>query len=401
MTLTALACKNAKPGKKPRKLFDGGGLYLEVTAAGNKLWRLKYYHAKKEKRMSLGPFPEVSLLEAREKREEARKLLAEGVDPSVHRQKRLAQVHEDSQNTFERIAREWHAHNAPVWSENHARTVMRRLEADVFPRIGRLPIKDVTAPVLLECIREIEKRKAFEVARRVLQYCGGVFRFAIVTGRGERDVSADLKGALQPYKKGHFAAMDAGELPSFLRKLHANEARMFPQTKYAVEFMLLTFVWTSELVKAEWTEFDMDGAMWTVPGRRMKMKQDHMVPLSGRAVEILRQLERLNGHRKHVFTSQRDPRKHMSTNAILVALDRMGYRGIHTGHGFRTLAMSTIKEKLGYRHEVVDRQLAHSHKNPTDKAYDRAKFLDDRKKMMQEWAEYIEDVSSRQQTKIP
>lgn len=394
MKLSDTACRTAKPNGKAQKLFDGQGLYLEITHAGNKLWRYKYRYNGAENRLALGAYPEVSLQEAREKHRAARKLVSEGIDPSLERKKRRADVYESAGNTFEKIAREWIEHNSSAWSENHARTVTRRMEADIFPKIGALPIKDINAPILLKCLQEIEKRSAHEVARRALQYCGGVFRYAIVTGRGERDVSADLKGALKPFKRGHYAAMDVKDMPEFLNILNTNEARLFPQTKMAIELLMLTFVRTSELIEARWDEFDLDDKTWVIPATRMKMREEHIVPLSKQALKILIELKRLNGHRDYVFPSQRNPRNHMSNNAILVALDRMGYRGVHTGHGFRALAMSAIKEKLGYRHEVIDRQLAHAHKNTVDKAYDRAKFLDERKKMMQEWADYIDHLST-------
>lgn len=393
MKLTNTACKNIRPGEKSIKLFDGQGLYLEVTPAGNKLWRLKYRYHGKEKRIALGAYPEISLLEVREKKDSARRLLAEGKDPSLERKKRKSEIIENAGNTFEKLAREWHEHNCNGWSENHARTVMRRLEADIFPKIGFMPIKDINAPILLDCVRAIEKREAFEMARRSLQYCGQIFRYAIVTGRGERDISSDLKGALKPFKRGHYAAMDIKELPEFLSILYRNEARLFPQTQMAIELLMMTFVRTGELIKARWIEFDWDDAMWIIPAARMKMGKPHMVPLSKQALVLFKRLQELNGHREYVFPSQRHPRNHMSNNAILVAMDRMGYRGTHTGHGFRALAMSTIKEKLGYRHEVIDRQLAHAHKNTIDKAYDRAQFLDERIEMMQKWADYLEQIN--------
>ena len=390
--LTNVACKNVKPTEKTQRLFDGQGLYLEISPTGGKYWRFKYRYNGKEKRLALGAYPTISLQQARDKTIDARKQLADLKDPSIEKKKNRAGALENASNTFEKIAQEWFEHNESIWSENHARTIRRRMEADIFPKIGNLPIKDINAPILLDCIREIEKRSAHEVARRGLQYCGGVFRFAIVTGRGDRDISADLKGALKPFKRGHYAAMDAKQLPEFLQALNTNEARAFPQTKMAIELLMLTFVRTSELIKAKWNEFDLTEGIWAIPAARMKMRQEHMVPLSRQVLEILTELQRINGHREYVFPSQRDPRRHMSNNAILVALDRMGYRGTHTGHGFRALAMSTIKEKLGYRHEVIDRQLAHAHKNTVDKAYDRAKFLDDRKTMMQDWANYIEQL---------
>lgn len=392
MKLTNTTCKNAKPTEKSVKLFDGQGLYLEITPAGNKLWRLKYRYNSKEKRIAFGAYPEVSLQDAREKRDNARKLLSQGYDPSLERKKKKAEILTSAENTFEKIAREWHEFNVSGWSNNHARTVLRRLEQDLFPKLGGIPIKDINAPMLLDALRAIEKRGAHEIARRALQYAGQVFRYAIVTGVGERDISTDLKGALKPFKRSHYAAMDVKDLPEFLETLHKNEARLFPQTIIAIELLMLTFVRTSELIKATWDEFDLDEGMWIIPGRRMKMRTDHIVPLSKRSIELFRTLKEMNPKREYVFPSQKNPRNHMSNNTILFALGRMGYRGTHTGHGFRALAMSAIKEKLDYRHEVIDRQLAHSPRGQVQKAYDRAQFLEDRIKMMQDWADYLNSI---------
>jgi len=308
--------------------------------------------------------------------------------------KRKRQLALDTANTFKVIADEWVEHNSGTWSKNHANTVRRRLEMDIYPKIGSLPMKEIDAPTLLPVLRAIEKRGAHEIARRALQYCGQIFRYAIVTGRGERDVSADLKGALKPFKRGHYAAMEISELPEFLNVLHKNEARLFPQTMISIQLLMLTFVRTSELIKATWDEFDFEEKMWIIPEHRMKMKRPHMVPLSDQSIELLRQLKELNPpNRIHIFPSRSNPRNHMSNNTILFALGRMGYRGTHTGHGFRALAMSTIKEKLKYRHEVVDRQLAHAPRSQIDKAYDRAKYMDERIIMMQEWADYLDGLS--------
>ena len=393
MPLTDAICRNAKPRAKPYKLSDGKGLYLEVMPHGSKLWRVKYRYAGKEKRLALGVYDEVSLKDAREKCDLARKRLADGIDPSFAKQEHKRAILLNAENTFEAVARDWHQHNLEKWSENHANTVMRRLEVDIFPKIGNLPIKDITAPILLSPIRAIEKRSAFEMARRALQYCTQAFSYAVVTGRADRNPAKDLSGALKPFKRGHYAAMETKDLPEFLSKLHHNEGRLFPQTRMAIELLMLTFVRTSELIKAKWSEFDFKDAQWVIPAERMKMRKPHIVPLSKQVISILQRLKELNENREYVLPGQRNPKEHMSNNAILVALDRMGYRGQHTGHGFRALAMSTIKEKLQYRHEVVDRQLAHAHKNQVDAAYDRAKFLDERKKMMQEWADYLDRVA--------
>lgn len=392
MTLTDKSCKSAKPKSKAYKISDGHGLYLEVMPNGSKYWRLKYRFVGKEKRLAFGVYPEVTLMAARNKRELARKVLAEGKDPSetkkVEKRKNLL----NSQNTFEALAREWHAHRLESWTPSHAQTLMHRLEMDLFPILGHKPINQINAPEVLEAVRNIEKRGAHEVARRAVQYCGQIFRYAIVTGRAEKNPAPDLKGALKPVKRGHYAALEAKDLPEFLHRLERNEARLFLLTRLAVEMMALTFVRTKELIQAKWSEFDFQNKTWTIPAERMKMRHAHVVPLSKQVLAILEQIQTLSQHRDWVFPSQQNPRQHMSNNTILCALGRMGYKGIATGHGFRALAMSTIKEHLGYRHEVIDRQLAHAHRNSVDAAYDRAKFLPERRKMMQEWAEYLDQM---------
>ncbi len=394
MPLTVIQCKNAKPTAKPYKLADEKGMYLEIAPNGSKYWRLKYRFAGKEKRLALGVFPEVELAEARAKRDAARKLLANNEDPSQAKaeNKRLATL--SAENTFEAIAREWQLIRKSGWTPRHADYVLKRLEADMFPEIGNVPVADLTAPRLLAAIRKIEKRGAHEVAHRALQTCGQVFRYAIGTGRGERNPAAELKGTdtLMPVKRTHYAALDASELPDFLSALKENEARLYLQTRYAIELIMLTFVRTGELINAKWSEFDLAGRVWTIPEERMKMGKSHIVPLSTQAVDVLKKLQAINGRRDWVFPNQTDAKKAMSNNTILFAIARLGYKGRMTGHGFRALAMSTIKEKLGYRHEVVDRQLAHAPRNKVDAAYDRAKFLPERRKMMQQWANYIDSL---------
>lgn len=390
--LTDKFCKNAKSEIKTKRLFDSAGLYLEVTPTGGKYWRLKYRYGGKEKRLALGVYPAVSLADARTKRDTAKRNLLNGIDPSLAKQEEKRQKSLNTENTFEAVAREWHIHNLERWSKDHGQAILHRLSKNVFPAIGFVPIKELTAPAILQMLRMIEKRGAHEIARRAMQVTGQVIRYAVVTGRAERDPTSDLRGALKPFKKGHYAALETNEIPEFLQKLYRNDARLFPLTRLAVELLMLTFVRTSELIEAKWEEFDLNTATWTIPAERMKMRKSHIVPLSKQVLSILNELKLLNSHREYVFPSQADPKKHMSNNTILFALGRMGYRGKATGHGFRALAMSTIKEQLGYRHEVVDRQLAHSHRNSVDAAYDRAKFLDERRKMMQEWADYLESA---------
>lgn len=392
MKLSNTTCQSAKPKEKAYKLTDGQGLFLYVMPSGAKYWRLKYRFAGKEKQLAFGVYPEVSLKEARDKRAAARELLRDDADPSMEKKKKRVLAHINSENTFQSLAKSWHE----VWSHDkdpkHAKTTWTRLENEVFPFIGGLPVSDITPPMLLEVVRKAEQRKAFDVARRLKQTCGQIFRYGVATGHAERDPTADLKDALRPYKMEHFQALDIKEVPEFLRTLDKNEADLHIQTRLAVRFMLLTFVRTSELIKATWEEFDLKEGLWLIPAHKMKMKRDHIVPLSSQAMAILSELRLRNGHREWVFANLARPKDHMSNATIIGAIRRMGYKDRMTGHGFRALAMTTIKEKLKYRHEVIDRQLAHAQPNRIVAAYDRAEFLDDRKVMMQEYADYIDAI---------
>jgi integrase len=400
MPLNDSLCKNAKPSEKARKLSDGHGLYLEVTPTGGRYWRLKYRYQGKEKRLALGVYPEVSLAQAREKREHARKVLLAGGDPSQMRKDEKRNAMLNNENTFESIAREWHANNIERWTPSYGKEILHRLQMNIFPTIGQRPIRDIATPELLATLRLIEKRGAHEVAHRALQMCGQVFRYGIAAGRLERDPSPDLRGALKPVKHTHYAALDTKDLPAFIQALECNDGRLYPQTRLGLKLMLLTFVRTGELIGATWDEVNFDTKQWVIPASRMKMRKEHIVPLSHQALQVLSELKVYAGDRMWVFPSQINSQKHMSNNTILKALERMGYKGKTTGHGFRALAMSTIKEKLGYRHEVVDRQLAHGHKSKIDAAYDRAQFLQDRTVMMQRWADYLDHGYAKQPDNI-
>ncbi|MES2901579.1 MAG: integrase arm-type DNA-binding domain-containing protein [Pseudomonadota bacterium] len=402
--LTDMQVKNAKPREKPYKLFDGNGLYLDVSPSGSRIWRLKFRQADgKENRLTFGPYPEITLQHAREKRLAARRLMQEGIDPARHRDdaKRLAA--EKAANTFEKIAREWYENKVPTWSERTAKNMLVRLEADIFPRIGSRPISELKHRELITMLRKIEDRGANEIAKRLKAVCSQIFSYAIQCGLAERNLVVDMKDVLKTRRASHFAAIDADELPVFLAALERNEARMFKPTRIALRLMLLIFVRTSELIEAEWKEIDLETCNWVIPWQRMKRgkltvnpdKTNHHVCLSRQACELLRELHAITGGSRHLFPNQRDPRKPISNNTLLVALERMGYKGRMTGHGFRALAMSTIKERLGYRHEVIDRQLAHAPADKVASAYDRAQFLAERKKMMQDWADYLDSVAVR------
>lgn len=398
MPLTDTACKNAKPtdNNKARKMADGHGLYLEVMPSGARYWRLKYRFMEKEKRLALGVYPDVTLGQARQKGEGARKLLANGVDPSFAKKEQKRQATLNAENTFAAIAREWHEKNLVRWSDRHGETIIHRLEVDIFPLIGHRPIKEISAPELLDTLRKIEKRGAIEMSHRSMQTCGQVFRYGVATGRAERNPAADLKGALKPVKHDHYASLDPQDLPAFLQALERNDARLYAHTRLAIRLMMLTFVRTGELIAAKWNEIDLEKGQWMIPAERMKMRKTHIVPLTPQTIALFRDLKALAGDRDFVFPSQINSKKHMSNNTILKALERMGYKGQMTGHGFRALAMSTIKEKLGYRHEVVDRQLAHAPRNKVDAAYDRAQFLEERGKMMQDWADYLTAMTDQE-----
>ncbi|PZP56474.1 MAG: integrase [Micavibrio aeruginosavorus] len=395
MKLNNTICKNATSTEKPYKIADGGGLYLLVKPNGSKHWRVKYRFLGKEKLLALGPYPLVSLLEARDGREVAKKQLLAGTDPMSDKSGKKRQAMEAAHNTFRAVALEWHENQLGGWSKNHALNVMRRLDVDIFPYIGNKAITEITGPILLnDVIRRIEKRGALDIASRVHQIIGQICRYGIATGKGGRDHAADIRGALKTSKTKHYAALEIAQMPEFFAALSKNEARLYERTRRAIKLIMLTFVRTSELIKAKWSEFDLINAQWEIPAERMKTGNPHIVPLSKQVVKLLKEqkLDGRHGPDDYVLPSQVRPREHMSNNTILVAIGRLGFKGRMTGHGFRALAMSTLKENLGIRHEIVDRQLAHVHKSKIDRAYDRAKFLPERKKMMQLWADYISAV---------
>jgi integrase len=401
MPLTDAAIRNAKPIDRPYRLFDVGGLYLEVSPAGGKWWRFKYRvqgrdrvtgeEKRLEKRLSLGTFPDVSLKAARKRRDEARALLGEGIDPSANRKAQRREALGRKINSFESVAREWHGKRSARWSAVHARNVLHRLEADLFPEIGALPVAEVTAPVLLGTVRRVEHRGAHDLAHRVLSVASQVFRYGVASGRCERDPAPDLRGALTPHKARNQHAIKPEELPALLKAIDGYPAIGDRQTALALRLLCLTFVRTSELIGAEWCEFralESDAPIWEVPAERMKMKRPHIVPLSRQAVAILRDLRSIGGGSRYVLPG-RNPDKPISNNTLLFALYRLGYKGKMTGHGFRAVASSALNE-VGYRADVIERQLAHKEPNKVRAAYDRAEHLPERRKMMQQWADIVD-----------
>ena len=392
MTLTDVTIRKAKPAGKTQRLFDGGGLYLEVSPAGGKWWRLKYRFGGKEKRLSLGTYPDTSLADARERRDAARKLLAAGADPGEQRKAAKAAGDERTANSFEVVAREWHAKQSATWVDLHASRIMLRLQNDVFPWLGSRPIADVTAKDLLATVNRIVDRGAVESAHRVLQNCGQVLRYAIATGRAERNPVADLRGALPPVKQTHLAAIiEPGAIGGLLRAMDAYNGSLV--TKCALRLAPLVFVRPGELRQAEWAEFDLDGAQWNIPAEKMKMREPHLVPLSPQAVAILRELHALTGRGRYVFPSARSPQRPMSNNAVLSALRRMGYATDEmSGHGFRAMARTVLDEVLHFRPDYIEHQLAHAVKDPNGRAYNRTAHLAERRKMMAGWADYLDTL---------
>jgi len=370
-------------------------LYLLVNPNGSKLWRLKYRFLGKEKLLTFGPYPLTSLAEARESRDIAKKLLASGKDPMTHKRDGRRLAIRNANNTFQAIATEWVEKKRKGWSVSHLARVKRLLELDVYPHIGVRPIVEIDAPELLDTVlRRIEKRGSLEIASKTKQICGMIFRYGVATGKCTRDPSTDLKGALETQRTTHYPALEIKEIPEFLTALEQNKARLYPRTQRAIKLLMLTFVRTTELIHAKWSEFDLENAQWEIPAERMKMGKPHIVPLSRQVLALLKEQKEETGclNTEWVLPGFVNHKKPLSNNTILFAIGNLGFKGRMTGHGFRALAMSTIKEKLGYRHEVVDRQLAHAHKSKIDRAYDRAKFLDERKKMMQEYADYIDGI---------
>lgn len=399
--LSDLQVRNARPREASYKLVDGGGLYIEISSSGSKLWKMKYQRpGGREGKLSFGPYPDVSLVNAREKRAEARRLIADDIDPGEVRDEARRAQRDAGGSTFEAVAREWHETMRDQWQPQTAQNILHRLATDIFPYIGRQQIAALTSRDLIYAVRQMEKRGALEVARRVTADVSRVFVYAFHCGLTERNPATMLTKVLRPRQKGHFAAIDADELPQLLQALVRNEACMGPIVRIAMRLMMLVFVRTSELIETPWSEIDLDKGEWIIPWQRMKRgkrkvnpdRTDHHVCLSRQALELLKQLHSYTGEGPLLFPNMRDPKRAMSNMALLKALERMGYKGDMTGHGFRALAMSTLKERLHYRHEVVDRQLAHAQKDKLESAYDRAHYLTERREMMQRWADYLDDV---------
>ncbi|SEM78521.1 Integrase [Syntrophus gentianae] len=391
--LSEITLRTAKPKEKEYKLFDGGGLFLLVTPSGGKLWHFKYRFDSKERKLTFGPYPEISLSEARQRREEARQQIVHGIDPGAVK-KAQKQANTEEKETFEIIAREWHTKFSHTWTPGHSTKILNAITRDLFPWIGTRPIKELKAPELLTTLRRIESRGTLETAHRVRGLMGQIFRYAVATGRAERDPAADLRGALpQPNEKHHAAIIDPKEVTSLLRAIDGYTGHFV--VKCALRIAPLVFVRPGELRHAEWAEINLDAATWNIPGHKMKMKEPHLVPLPRQAIEILKDLHPLTGSGRYVFPSARSFARPMSENAILAALRRMGYsKDEMTGHGFRAMARTILDEVLQIRPDFIEHQLAHAVKDPNGRAYNRTAHLAERKKMMQTWADYLDGLKA-------
>jgi len=391
--LSEVKVRSAKPRKNQYKLFDGGGLFLLITPVGGKLWHFKYRFDKKEKKLTFGTYPEISLLDARRRRDDARRLLANNVDPGVVRKAQKQAKIEDTE-TVEVIAREWHEKFKSKWTKGHATKIIRALERDVFPWIGTRPIKEIKAPELLTVLRRVESRGVLEGAHRIRGLCSQFFRYAVATGRAERNPAQDLIGSLPPVKEKHLAAItEPKKVAELLRAIDGYSGSYV--VKCAMRLSPLVFTRPGELRHMEWSEVDFDNALWSIPAEKMKMRQAHLVPLSKQAVEILEDVKKLTGGSKYAFPSGRTLDRPMSNNAVLAAFRRMGYtKDEMTPHGFRAMARTILDEVLQVRPDFIEAQLAHRVSDPLGRSYNRTQHLNERRKMMQLWADYLDGLKA-------
>jgi integrase len=368
-------------------------MFLLVKPNGSRLWRLKYRFGGKEKLLALGAYPDVGLKDARERRDEARRLLADGRDPGVAKAEMKHALHSHGQNSFERIAREFAENQGDRWEKRHALDVVHRLEKYIFPDLGARPIAEISPRELLAVVRKIEARGATELAHRMVQTCGQVFRYGVANSLCDRDVAADLRGALIPHVKKHMPAVRPEDLPELLAAIASYDGD--PVTRLGLQFLALTFVRTAELIAAEWSEFDIRRTLWIIPGPKMKMKDEHLVPLSRQALAVLEELRAINGERSRFVFAAANRRKHISNNTLLYALYRLGYHSRMTGHGFRAVASTILNEtrehgEHPFSFEVIERQLAHLERNAVRAAYNRAEYILERREMMQWWGDFLD-----------
>jgi integrase len=389
--LTDTQIKKLKAEAKPKKYADGGGLFLYVPASGSKLWRMAYRFNKKAKLLSFGEYPAISLKTARERREEAKRLLAEGIDPGVHKKTLKEAELEEEANSFENVALEWHANNTLGFTPRYRATVLFRMQSYLFPAFGNMPVREIEAQDVLAVVKQIERKGLSETARRIIQITSRVMRYAVIHGKAKHDVTADLRGALRPHKTSHRAAItEPQKVGALLRAIHGYVG-YYPLC-CALRLAPLVFVRPGELRLAEWSEFDLEAGEWRIPAERMKMRQPHIVPLARQAVQILRELHEHTGNGDYLFPSVRTKARTISDMTVLAALRRMGYeKSEMSAHGFRSIA-STLLNELGFNRDWIERQLDHGERSSVRAAYNYAEYLPDRRRMMQEWADYLEKL---------
>lgn len=394
MKLTDTFVKRKQGNDKVQKHSDGGGLFLYITPTGKKSWRLAYRFAGKQKLLVIGPYPAISLKEARERREAAKKLLVDNIDPSTAKQAAKAAAASAARDSFEVVAREWVERNAAKWSEVYRLNILDRLERDIFGTLGKRPIKTITAPELLSVLRKVESRGAVETAHRGLSDCGRIFRYAIATGRAERDVAADLRGALARAPETHFATMtDPADIGKILRDFDSYNGLV--PVRYVLKLIPYFFVRSGELRNAEWSEFDMDKAEWRIPAERMKMRQIHIVPIAHQPMTLLRELQTFSGDGRYLFPGKGKRAPTVDGKSLIWSLRKMGYAKEDMSiHGFRAIASTYLNEQ-GFNRDWIERQLAHSERNSIRAAYNYAEYLPERRKMMQHYADYLTDLKNK------
>jgi integrase len=391
MKLTDTFVRNIKSDGKMQKHADGGGLYLHISPAGGQRWRMAYRFDGKQKTLSFGAYPAVSLKDARTRREEAKKQLAAGIDPGAHKKAVKAAIRAEATTSFEIVAREWHIKQSAAWVQGHSEKIIARLEKYIFPLIGAKPVNTITASELLEALRRIEAKGTIETAHRALQNCSQVFRYAIATDRAERDTAADLRGALVPVKSGNFATVtEPDTIGALLRDINAYPGNAVVCA--ALRMAPYVFVRPGELRRAEWPEINLDAAEWRIPAARMKMRETHIVPLARQVMGILTDLHQYTGHSRYLFPSLRADSAPISDVTLLAALRRLGYgKEEMTVHGFRSMA-STLLNEQGYNRDWIERQLAHGERNAVRAAYNYAEYLPERRRMMQEYADHLDEL---------
>ncbi|HFP9265128.1 integrase [Klebsiella michiganensis] len=391
MKLTARQVDTSKPKDKPYKLSDGGGLYMLVNPNGSRYWRLKYRIAGKEKLLALGVYPDITLAEARQKRADAKKVLAAGGDPGQEKQEEKQAKEQALANSFERLAMEWHSHKRTSWSEGYAEHLLMYLKKDIFPFIGQKAITDISQVEMLNVLRKMEQRGVLDKLKKTRQACRQIFTYAIITGRAEHNPVSDLAGALKPPKQQHYPHLLVDQIPDFLRALSEYSGSTI--TRNATRLLMLTGLRTIELRASEWADIDFDKGVWNIPAERMKMRRPHLVPLSSQVRELLEELHQLTGRGKYVFPGRNDAGKSMSEASINQVIKRIGYDGKATGHGFRH-TMSTILHEQGFNTAWIETQLAHVDKNSIRGTYNHAQYLDGRREMLQWYANYMQALEN-------